>query len=336
MKQNVGRKKRVRQTLDLITGERPRGLTRETAATRKARLADPTKRHKLTPQVLARADAQRIVTPLVVTLRPGSVYTVIDPKDFPRINVDESYQRLVIKTLVNTLIYVLRNGGDIPAPIHMAERLDGSWWILDGQQRFWAHYETGTPLKAWIHKVQNIQEERDLYIVLNRKVQQSAMNVVKSSNSHISGFIRHWDESDQSPMYRRINFGSHSGRPYDCTVLVRGVSAAVSGTMLPGPMDNILDRTDVEWKKNVVHNNKIADAFLELTTLVWPGPYRVRSLAATAFGIVCHKKWENGVVLPTRTSIAAMRRINWEILAPSKAVKYLSVYVNAIEKSWKS
>lgn len=349
MKKSAGRKRIAREvlesrgqrTISLIVGDmtpkRYANVARESAAARRARLDAPTNRHKMTPKALEKADAQRIITPLVVKLRPGTVFAVIQPEKFGEINIDEDYQRMVIKALVNTLIYVLRNGGDIPAPVHLARRKDGSLWILDGQQRFWAHLETGTPLKAWIHPVENIEDERDLYNILNRKVQQNAMNQVKSSNSLVAACVRGWDDSDQSPMHRRINFGSNSGRPYDCTLLVRGVAAALTGLKVQGKISNVMDRTEVEWNRNVGWSEKVGDAFLELVSLIWPGPYRVRYLTCLALGSVCHRRWRGGTItLPSRKEIAALRRVNWENVSQSKALKYLSVYENAITRIWKS
>lgn len=76
-----------------------------------------------------------------------------DSAQMRKLNVDQAYQRIEERFLVNDIIQAIREGGAIVMEAVVAERPDGSQWIVDGQQRWWAASRAKAPLPVCVYQV---------------------------------------------------------------------------------------------------------------------------------------------------------------------------------------
>lgn len=154
-------------------------------------------RRKLTESEIANATRVRKRQGLVVGKLSNPEYRVFSPAELTQLNIDESYQRMQIKTQVNDLAHVLRQGGEIPDPITVAQRPDKSLWIIDGQQRFWAHMDVQKPLKAMVYKVADVEEEKNIFLAMDRHVKVTPAYFVKAWPGEASKLLTEVNEQDR-------------------------------------------------------------------------------------------------------------------------------------------
>ncbi len=294
--------------------------------------------------------AKRLRAPVIITgVEMARTITLIRPDQFGKLGVDERYQRVRIGSEVNDIIHVLREGGEIPDPIDVAERPDGSWWIIDGQQRYWAHEETSTPLRALIHKVPDHNCESNLFVVLNsrRKVQPTV--ITKGWPGLTGDFIRKLNTDPKSPLWGLIDMGTNHQLPIDAATLVKGILVVTTGLESTGgdTATVVLPRTDAALK--IAGRIAWAEAFAQLVALVFFTPdekglvrhhssrtgQRVRTLPLQALAYVAHEKYKdaNRPVFPK--TCALLRRVNWDTLVPSHARQYMPILIQEIEKRWR-
>lgn len=288
--------------------------------------------------IQAAANAARLRKQVMVTgVQVATEISVIQPKDFDQLNVDEQYQRLRIGEEVNALIGVIRAGGAIPDPIDISERPDGSRWIVDGQQRFWAHQETQMPLRAHIHKVESIAAEVNLFIALNSRRRLSSKAVVKGWPGPTGTFLRRINTSDKSPLKGMIDFTNNTKLPLDSITVVKGVLAATTGTFPQGDTaTSLLPRVDSAL--TAPGRMAWAEAFVQLLAAVFggkPNQGRVRVLPVIALGRVAFRKYGQAGRPIFPTSCARMRSVNWDTLVPTHARQYLPLIEEKIERLWK-
>lgn len=289
-------------------------------------------------KVNAAADAKRLRKQVMVTgVVVADRITVIQPDQFSQLNVDEQYQRLRIGDEVNALISVIRAGGAIPDPVDISERPDGSWWIVDGQQRFWAHFETKTPLRAHIHKVDSIVAEVNLFIALNSRRKLGSKAVLKGWPGPAGELVRRLNISDKSPLKGMIDNANNSKLPLDSITIVKGVLAALTGMYPSGDTATfLLPRVDSALRQTGAA--AWADAFAQLVGAVFGGKAgqgRVRVLPVIALGRVAYRKYTAAGRPVFPSSCVRMRAVNWDTLVPTHARQYLPLIEEKIEKLWK-
>ena len=132
----------------------------------------------------------------------GSVVVSVDELD--ELNIDDDYQRREIRREVNELIAALKAGGIIPDPISLAIRKDGTRWIVDGQQRYWAYWNCELPLQAQLYEVDDIDAERGLFSVLNRQVRLNTHTRVMAWPGSGGGTMRWLNVSPHSTLRTEI------------------------------------------------------------------------------------------------------------------------------------
>lgn len=288
--------------------------------------------------VYAATTARRLIKPVIVTgVHLAKAVTIIQPKDFARLNVDERYQRVRITTEVNSIVTAIKSGGQVAAPIDVAERPDGTWWIVDGQQRFWAHAETETPIRSHIHKVDNLEAETNLFLTLNARMKVQARVMIKGWPGVTGDLVRRLAVDDKSPVAGLIDLGQRSDLPLDAVTVVKSILTVTTGVIPNGDMSTrILPRTDVAlalpgaivW----------AEDFMRLVAAVFDmnkGAGRARVLPVMALARVAHRKYLQAgrPIFPKTTSY--LRRVNWDTIVPTHAGRYLPVLEQEIEKRWK-
>jgi hypothetical protein len=289
----------------------------------------------------AQADIKRLKQPVLVTgVKFAATVTVIPPAEFGKLNIDrDRYQRGEVHRDVNTLITVLKQGGQIPAPIDVSERPDGSWWIVDGQQRFLAHDAAKMPIKAHIHMVESQEAEEKLFIVLNSRRGLSPRTVIRGWPGLFGTFIRRMNTDEKSPLRGLIDLsvGGNSHMPLDPATLLNGVIIVVTGTMPTG--DTImskLPRADAALR--LAGGIAWAEAFCALCAVVFgarPGARRARVLPVMALAKVAHRKYMAAGRPVFPRSAARLQAVNWETLVPSHARQYLPLIEDRIERVWR-
>src|SRR5574341_689725 len=89
---------------------------------------------------------------------------IFQPNELHELRVaEDSYQRGEVRTTVNEVLAVLQQGGIIPDAIHVAQRTDGTMWVVDGGQRYRAHYLAEKPIMAQLWAVDSEEQERQLF-----------------------------------------------------------------------------------------------------------------------------------------------------------------------------
>ncbi len=281
--------------------------------------------------------ARRLHQPVVVTgVEMARTITMIQPSQFGKLNVDERYQRVRIGDEVNDIIHVIRAGGAIPDPIDVAERPDGSWWILDGQQRYWGHEETQQPLRALIHKVYSFEAESKLFVIFNSRRKVRPIVIVKGWQGPTGDYLRKLNESKDSPLRGQIDFGNNTKLPIAANCLVRGILVATTGMTGVGgdAATALLPRTDAALR---AHGRMAwAEAYVQLVALVF-GKHsgRVRAMPLRALGDVAYRRYMNAgrVTFPKSTDL--LRRVNWDTCVPKHTQQYFPMMVELIERRWR-
>jgi hypothetical protein len=296
--------------------------------------------------------AKRRTMPTIVqgVVQKGEL--LIQPQKLREIGIDERYQRMRITQKVNSLVVVIKSDGLIPDPVSLMRRADSSLWIVDGQQRYWAHYDTDTPMLARVYEVDPehtamaLDIERRLFTALNNTRVQSSGTTIKAHVGLSAEILRRQNADTGSTLYDRIQFesrGPSRKNPIIAGSLVRGMLLAAAAVRPAGSLiERVLPRLDLELAKP--EGRCRAEGYLRLVGLVFTplteGKHSPSSLAIKALGSVCFKKWETSAirgaaVLPDFRAVNRLRRVNWRGIADSNAERFLPVYEEAILKIWK-
>ncbi len=262
---------------------------------------------------------------------PGRLVT-IPAAELCKLKVDERYQRWEIRSLVNTIIHVLLNGGTVPALPVIAERPNGDWYIVDGQQRYWAYYQCKLPMRVMLYKIPDWTTEAELFHVLNTNVDIRPEVTVKGWVGPAGDLIRGLNKPD-SPYYNHINFGQSSSAVYSATILAKALLAVVTGAAR-GEIKQAMGRADTAL--NSAEARARAVMFFKLFALVFqPNGARVKYLPAVALARVAYRRWEHGSPsLPEPRVYTGISKINWTAKAPTFAHQFLDLLEKAIERKW--
>jgi hypothetical protein len=281
-------------------------------------------------------DPRRLRRPPVVTGILSTRFAIIPAAELGALRIDETYQRGRIDGMAQDLIYVLRNKGQVPSPIHVVERENGARFIVDGQQRFWAHMDVEVDLPALIHRVKDFETEKLLFIALNSYARVSPGIMVRSWPGPSASLIVEVSETKDHPLYRRVNFGLHGrGRAglgsFGAVALLHGIATVADGAIARGHIVHLLSSADARVTKAAARAR--ADTLLrfapEVFLSVAPRPIFLRSLAQ-----VSHTRWGNEPALPRDSVLTALRRINWKDLIPEYTDRFRPLVVAEIEKRW--
>ena len=285
--------------------------------------------------------ARRIERPIAITGIGDGKLVLLQPKDFKKLGVDERYQRVRVGSQINNLIHVIRSGGAIPDPVTIARRPDDSLWIVDGQQRFWAHSETDTPMRAMIYDVPDFETERLFFIALNQQAKINPNHTVRAWDGEGAEFIRAMSDKPGTPLAGRIHFSAGAPRPLAAGILARALCRLLADkandTGAHKDMKRVLAHLDAFIKRPGARDRAYAYCVLLAGVFLENNPQElVRRLPAEAFAAVAWEKWQNGIVMPTPGSMGLFKRANWAGMAPGHAVQFLPVFENEVRKRWRS
>jgi hypothetical protein len=253
------------------------------------------------------------------------------------LGIDERYQRAELKPKVHELIAILEKDGSVPDPIWVAKRPDGTLWIVDGQQRYWAHWHVGKALRARIHAVESWETERQIFHILNdRKTIDAAHRALTWPGS--GGDIVRWMQTNnRSALAGALGERTHSRVP--ASTIAKTILVALTGTDSGWPIAGVMKKLDV----TVGNNPKRAQRTAELLAAIIAGVFRdkkVPALAARAIGRACWDVWHEKRLnqawpTPSQAEISKLRRVNWRALTPGQDHRYLPVVIEEIRNRWK-
>ncbi len=258
--------------------------------------------------------------------------------DMMQLGIDTRYQRDEITDEVNMLIHVLNNGGQIPDQVTIAERPDKSRWIVDGQQRFWAHVDVQKPMQARIFAVKSYEQELTLFHVLNNSRKLSARVKLQSWPKASGDAVRWLCEDERSALRGLIDFKKGSG-VFPLVTVMRGLSTVVSGSIGNGGIDRVCASYDRTFDRDALWTQKATAGYATIVASVFDKDVRFRHLAALGLGRILHATWrplnaDDEWPMPTPKECAKLRGLDWDRLAPSAAAQWLPVVVAAIRKAW--
>jgi hypothetical protein len=284
--------------------------------------------------------ARRVDRPIAITGIGEGKHVLLQPRDFKRLGVDERYQRVRITSQINTLIHVIRSGGVIPDPVSIARRPDDSLWIVDGQQRFWAHSETDTPMRAMIYDVPDFETERLFFIALNQQAKINPNHTVKAWDGEGAEFIRSMADKPGSPLVGRIHFSSGSPRPLSSGILARGICRLLADEASPTAahkdIKRVLAHLDTWIKRPGARERAYAYCVLLAAVFLEGHKDVVRRIPVEAFAAVAAEKWKTVIVMPPPVSMGLFKRANWAGMAPGHSVQFLPVFEAEIRKRWRA
>jgi hypothetical protein len=267
-------------------------------------------------------------------------HTKLTYKQLLDLKIDPTYQREEVTPKVNELIHVIRSGGMIPDPISVAIRTDGSRYIVDGQQRWWASVDCETPLEAKLFKVASYEAEVTLFNVLNNNAVLGSRVRVRAWPGTAGDVLRRLNEGS-SPLAGRINFKADSSVAFPAVAVLRGLTAALTGTMATGGSQKSLQQFDFHYDKNPVWSRAVCDAYAEIAASIFDdGSHVMRSLVAVALGRVCYERWVDAnpkqpLPMPSVGALAKLRKVDWGKLVPSASTKWLPVLENEFTSVWR-
>ena len=285
------------------------------------------------PALQGAADAKRKRSLLVLTDLGKPEFKVFSVRELDRLNVDELYQRIKITPWVNTLAAILLAGGEIPGVAVIARRPNGSLWIVDGQQRFWACSEAKQPLKCLVYDVPDEADrttERKMFEALNATVLVKAEHIVKASASKTAQLIREANDEESSAMLGRVYFRGN-GTGFSASVLARGISTLLGG-QIKTRINVALSSADYYLEQPGSKGRVLA--YLELCGKVCKEGRRQTLLEAIALAKVARERWNGRIDLPSEKEITGLARINFESLCPGHALKWLPLATAAIQERW--
>lgn len=298
--------------------------------TRKRRIAD-------SEAIREAATKKRLAQPIVLDRLGKGSYEVLPVRDLDGLQIDERYQRCRVTDWVNTLTHVLLSGGNIPAPGVLSQRPDGSRWIVDGQQRYWASIEAKKPMPFIVYKLgpDFLEIEQKLFAVLNDHRAVKSDFQVRAWTGEIGEIVRKFEEVEDSPLHRKINLGNTTGRPVYASTLVKCAVWCLNGHG-SGNIQNWMSTADALLKRPGAKVKVEALFTLLANVLVIGSSGRMYHHVARGFALAAHDLWSEKVESPGARSLNALRRTNWERMVPSAESKYVPVLVSEIKKRWRA
>ena len=256
------------------------------------------------------------------------------------------YQRIRVTGEVNDLIIVLRSGGVIPQRVCLSKR-DGKYWIVDGQQRFWAHSETSTPMLANVYACKTIEEEKRLFEVLNTRRGVAANTMIGAKGGWLTDLLL--TANDEHPtLHGMFNFGRHHARILSASAVVRAIGVAVFGIHPNKAITavRLVNRLTAKGEKDAMLRRR-SEQFLELIAQVFitnrkamklrihSRPRRIKSAAMMGLAAVAYENWSGRGKAAMPTDQQAQRLLNEanQIGIPPGR-RYYVVYENAMRDTW--
>lgn len=292
---------------------------------------------------IAAVKARRLdITTVKLKQPPQLVMVAVNQLD--QLKIDHTYQRPENRLMVNQLVAVLEAGGKIADPVTVAVRPDGTKWIVDGQQRWAAHYLSEKPLPALLYHVEAVDDEKRLFSILNTNVRPHPNVRIRAWTGPSADLLTYLQESPESPVRQGIGFGAGGGYIFPASVLVNGLIALFvgsAGNQGSGSAEGLMRTLDVQVRDI---GPKIARKLAQFYTLLCKqvfGDTRILRLNAVALALAAHQRWmkarRDGETppMPDKGGLHRLKIMNWENWAPDQRRQWLPLLRDEILKRWK-
>lgn len=287
--------------------------------------------------VLKKFDAPSIIVPQTVKKFGMKRLSV---KELEDLLIDTRYQRDEVTAEVNTLIRAIRAGGIIPDPISIVERKygDKKSYIVDGQQRWWAHVDTQTPIDAVIYHVTSLEDEITLFHALNLNSRISAESRIKSWPGPAGDSLRRLGGDETSPLKGAVSFTQGSHR-IGGMILLRGLDTCLTNSTSAGSLEKISARFDRAYKSAPRIADKMIDGYAQIIARLFlhTPNQRLSSVVAIGLGKVCYAAFTENKgepKFPTEKQFEKLLKVDWRTLVPTHAVKWLPIVLDTITNIW--
>lgn len=272
-------------------------------------------------------------------LRP----VMVDPENFGSLEVDRRYQRDENEGLILDIWDSLDRGGMIVGRVTLAKRAfkddqtdPQKLYIVDGQQRKVASEYANKSFPADIIESKSLDDERDLFRVLNTRAGVNANIKVHSSSGPVGELLRRICADEEHPMFNTIDFGfrgTHGLRKYPAAPVVKSIVALCSDSVASGNVDRIIARGNVilQDEKNVRRTSLL----LRLIPLCFGHVKSVRLIPLISVAKVARKKFALSERLPTTKQCRAIGNLNWDLICPTSASVHIPSAKVEIEKRWR-
>ena len=259
------------------------------------------------------------------------------------LRIDERYQREEVVPEVNTLIHVLKRGGMIPDPTSVVEREygDRGSYVVDGQQRWWAHIDVGVPMQAIIYKVASFEDEVALFQTLNMQRRLNPKTRVALWPRAAGKTLHNLNDSGDSPLYQRIAFGEAGATVVGAIPLLRGMLATIANLSLIGSVDQLLQSFDRHYEQKHPWSEWAVRNYARIVSQIFHDAqdHRLRPIPAIAIGRMCYSLWRSApnadtMKMPSAKQISRLRGTNWSKLLPSSSPQWMPTVMAYLQSIW--
>ncbi len=251
------------------------------------------------------------------------------------LQIDKRYQRGEVRPWVYALARTLEDGGQQLDPIVVAERADGSRWIVDGQQRWKAHRMAGIPIEARVYRISSFDVERKLFLDLNHRRALPATNKVMAWPGCGSQLIEWLNTSDESALKGDIATVPGVKAKCPASTVAKWMLTLLTGSA-PSKTEDVMSLLNEAIETNKPHALKRAEMIAVIIANVFRESH-IPALAPRAIALSCRQHW-NGITptvafpMPNKRQIGRLRRYNWTEYGNSNS--RLPILVLATQKMW--
>lgn len=297
-------------------------------------------------EALRRSYADRRIAkpPLVRGISVGRLVT-ISPRDFGKVDVDRRYQRDRIDSRVNLLVEVLKAGGTIPDPITVVHYTfteigvdNTKMWLVDGQQRFFAHLEAEKPVQAMVYEASSLDAVREFFLAMQNVVHVVNNLQVNVSTAICAEILR--QAATEGVLKGRVALTQGVRRRLAAASLVRGMLIAATGkgaargqhSSIAG-IQGVMARLDAEIAKHRAARER-AEGFLALVAAC--AGDSCPSLVISVLARVAFDKWNGSFVrLPGEVAAKKLATTDWASKVPTYAERFAPVIEAEIRRVWR-
>lgn len=281
------------------------------------------------------AASRRLTPPPTLLNMPTGRLITVQHSQYGKLDIDPRYQRGETP-MINELIAVLNQGGVIADPVSLAERKWGpeeerkKLWIVDGYQRACAYQAMNLPFSAMVYETRSLDQERLLFGTLNTRYAVSANLSVKAWAGPGAQLIRDAGGKDDHPLYGRVEYTRTSQTRLNASVLVSACVVAATGKTKTREVRKSLAELDLLMTRPA--QRKLATDFLHLCGEIF-GDITIspKMLALTSLALALH---EHGGRYPSDTVVKGLKKIKWDSIVETGAVKYRPIVMEAIRSVW--
>jgi hypothetical protein len=313
-----------------LTRDAKAKLTPEERAARKAagKLGE-----RITKAKVAHADIANTLSLKGVKVR--SEVAMLTVEELGQLKIDHDYQRPEDARLVNSILAALESGSPSPSPIHVAIRPNGDRYVVDGQQRWAAHFLAERPCPAILYEVPTIDLERKMFTVLNTVHRVGASYRIRAWPGPAGKLIRWINEYPNSPLVGQVSFSPNS--TFASTTILRGLLSLFGGTSSSNATEEMLralDRLVTAMPRPDLETRTMQ--YLRLAKEVFQ-QRRWRPGALAALALVARERWAHRIScpIPNGRSMRNLQVLNWEQLLPTGGMQWVRGAALEVGRRWK-